>query len=116
MSDYRRFFVPGGTYFFTVVTHQRREILTSETGRQCLREAFEYVRTNRPFSVVAIVLMPDHLHTVWTLPPGDNDYSTRWRRIKGRFSGSFLELGGNEGKLNPSKKSRQERGIWQRRF
>jgi len=60
--------------------------LTSDLGRHTLREAITEVRVDRPFSIVAIVLLPEHIHSVWTLPPGDDNYSTRWRRIKGRFT------------------------------
>ncbi|MBU4272733.1 MAG: transposase [Planctomycetes bacterium] len=116
MSEYQRWFVPGGTYFFTVATHRRQPILATDPGRQCLRAAFQYVRVNRPFSIVAVVLLPDHIHAVWTLPPKDNDYSTRWRRIKGRFTREFLAGGGNDGDSTDSRASRGERAIWQRRF
>ena len=67
MPSYRRNFVAGGTFFFTVVTHDRRPILTSPIGRSCLRGAIRQVRLKRPFNLVAIVLIPDHLHAVWTL-------------------------------------------------
>jgi putative transposase len=116
MSEYRRWFVPGGTYFFTVVTHQRRPILATELGRRSLREAFAEVRSSRPILVVAIALLPDHLHAIWTLPVSDVDYSTRWRRIKSCFTRSFLAAHGKEGVLSDSRIARQERAIWQRRF
>ncbi|MGD9127595.1 MAG: transposase [Planctomycetia bacterium] len=116
MSKYRRWFRKGGTYFFTVVTHQRRPILTSELGREALHNALEEIRQDRPFSIIAIVLMPEHIHTVWTLPPGDHDYSTRWRRIKGCFTRLYLSAHGQEGKQSDSRTTRQERAVWQRRF
>jgi REP element-mobilizing transposase RayT len=96
MSQYRRYFIPGGTYFFTVVTHRRRPFLTSDIARPCLRQAIREVRTKRPLDLVALVLLPDHLHTVWTLPPGDSDYPMRWRKIKEKFTRSFLANGGTE--------------------
>jgi putative transposase len=77
MSRYRRNYVPGGTYFFTVVTRGRRPILTDELSRLFLRNAIEKVRKTRPFEIVSWVLLPDHLHAIWTLPPQDDDYSTR---------------------------------------
>lgn len=116
MSDYRRWFVPGGTYFFTVVTHRRRPILTKRLARQCLRTAMQYVRVNRPFFIVAAVLLPDHLHTIWTLPPDDKDYSTRWRRIKGHFTTNYLANDGRQNVSTNSRKARGEQAIWQRRF
>src|SRR5262249_7236823 len=82
MPNYRRNYVPGGTYFFTVVAHERRPLFDRDQTRALLREAFQVVRAKRPFVIVATVLLPDHLHCVWTLPEGDAQYSTRWRRIK----------------------------------
>ena len=79
MSEYRRWHVEGGTFFFTVVTYRRQPWLTSDVGRGALREAFRQVRRLRPLKVVAIVLLPDHLHTVWELPHGDTDYTTLHR-------------------------------------
>jgi putative transposase len=74
------------------------------------------VRKKRPFEVVAIVLMPDHLHMIWTLPPGDSNYSLRWSKIKTSFSLSYLASGGTEGMRNASRIRSGERAIWQRRF
>jgi putative transposase len=79
MSDFRRWFVSGGTYFFTVVTYGRRPILTTDAGRRCLREAIHEIRGTRPFTLVATVLLPDHWHLVMSLPRGDADYSTRMK-------------------------------------
>ena len=116
MPDYRRFHVPGGTFFFTVVTYQRRPLLAEPMARACLRNAFRVVRERHPFDIPALVLLPDHLHTIWTLPRGDADYSLRWRRIKEEFTESYLEQGGEEGFLSDSRRARKERGVWQRRF
>src|SRR4051812_46337820 len=66
--------------------------------------------------VVAVVLLPDHLHTVWTFPENDAGYSLRWKRIKGRFTDAFLAGGGQEGPTTESRIRKQERAIWQRRF
>ena len=116
MSDYRRCFVPGGTYFFTVVTHLRRPILTDDLGRRCLREAIDTVRVKYDFAINAFVLLPEHLHCLWTLPTGDARYPLRWRRIKEEFTERFLESGGKEGPISASRRRRQERGVWQRRY
>jgi len=116
MSHYRRYFIPGGTYFFTLVVHERRPILTTSMARPSLRQAFRTVRKNRPFALVALALMPDHLHTVWTLPRGDSDYPTRWAQIKESFTRSFLASGGAEGSKSVSRMKRRERAVWQRRF
>src|SRR4051794_28426573 len=94
MPNYRRFAVAGATVFFTVVTYQRRPFLVEPLARRCLREAFAVVRQRHPIEVPAIVLLPDHLHAIWTLPSGDSDYSMRWRRIKEEFTDRYLAEGG----------------------
>jgi putative transposase len=116
MPDYRRYYVPGGTYFFTLVTQDRRPILTAELGRAALRHAIENQKSKRPFEIVAFVLLPDHLHTVWTLPAGDSDYSLRWGQIKESFTRRYLECGGTEARRSMSRTVHRERAIWQRRF
>lgn len=116
MPNYRRARIKGGTYFFTVVTLNRRPILTQPLARKSLREAFREVATRHPFSIDAIVLLPDHLHCVWTLPPGDDAYSTRWSRIKAGFTKRYLASGGAEAAISTSRSMRGERGLWQRRF
>ena len=70
MSNYRRYYVPGGTYFFTLVAHERRPLFQHETARRCFREAILEEQRKHPFELFAIVLLPEHLHCVWTLPPG----------------------------------------------
>jgi putative transposase len=116
MPNYRRWHVAGGTYFFTVVTYERRRFLTNDTPRECLREAIERIRKQEPFEIVALVLLPDHLHAVWTLPQGDHRYSARWRRIKEMFTRRYLESGGTELPPTASRIRQGERGVWQRRF
>jgi putative transposase len=76
VTDYRRYFVPGGTYFFTVALTDRSVLLLTDHVA-ALRRAFRQVRTEMPFRTEAIVVLPDHLHTLWTLPPGDVDFPTR---------------------------------------
>jgi len=116
MPNYRRAAVSGGTYFFTVVSYNRRPILDTPLARSCLRAAIRETRAIQPFSLDAIVLLPDHLHAVWTLPRGDVDYSNRWRLIKRIFTRSFLAAGGGEQEPSVSRAVQGERGIWQRRF
>lgn len=82
MSRYRRERVPGGTHYFTVVTEQRRPVLDRADARAALRAAIDDTRASRPFHVDAWVLLPDHLHCIWTLPEGDDDFSLRWNQIK----------------------------------
>ena len=85
MPQYIRAFVPGGTFFFTVTLLERRRKLLTENIDN-LREVFKAARRRRPFTIEAIVILPDHLHCIWTLPSGDADFSTRWQDIKARFA------------------------------
>lgn len=85
MPNYRRIFVPGGDYFFTVNLLDRRQALLKK-NIGALRAAYGYVQKYHPFETSAICILPDHLHCVWRLPPGDADYPVRWRLLKSRFS------------------------------
>jgi putative transposase len=116
MSDYRRYFVPGGTYFFTIVTYGRRPILVTDHGRMFLRNAIRTVRFALPFEIIATVLLPDHWHLVMRLPPGDIRYSLRLKQIKESFTRDWLAAGFPEAKVSPSQWKRGEKGIWQPRF
>ena len=116
MVTYRRADIPGGTYFFTVVTYKRRKIFTLPTARTFLRQAVLDVRRQYPFTIDAWVLLPDHLHCIWTLPPGDSDFSGRWGRIKAGFSKQAKELLYDKGLLSRSRMKKRESTIWQRRF
>ncbi|CCD91263.1 conserved hypothetical protein [Bradyrhizobium sp. ORS 375] len=111
MPNYRRAFVPGGCWFFTVNLLDRRLGLLIE-HIDLLRSAVAATRESYPFEIDAFVVMPDHLHAIWTLPPDDADFSTRWRLIKNRFA---RELPRTE-RLSPVRLGNGERGIWQRRF
>ena len=85
MPDYRRNRVPGGTYFFTVnLLERRRRLLVEHVD--ALRAAVRTVRDRQPFHIDVWVVLPDHLHCLWTLPPGDADYSRRWKAIKTAFA------------------------------
>ena len=87
MPNYRRAFVPGGCWFFTVnLLERRRTLLVDHIGS--LREAVANTRHKYPFEIDAFVVLPDHMHAIWTLPPGDADFSTRWRLIKTAFAKS----------------------------
>jgi len=116
MSDYRRWFVPGGTYFLTIVTYGRRPILTTQIGRSLLRASIQKIRYGRPFELLATVLLPDHWHLILSLPPGDRDYSSRIKRIKEEFTGGWLSLELSEATVTQSQSQRGERGVWQPRF
>jgi len=111
MPNYRRAFVPGGCWFFTVNLLERRKTLLVDRIDD-LREAVEKTRHRYPFVIDAVVVLPDHLHAVWTLPPGDADFSLRWRLIKSRFARALPR----HERVSDIRKARGERGIWQRRF
>jgi putative transposase len=116
MSHYRRWYQPGGCYFFTVVTYRRRRLFDSALARDLLGRAIREIAAETPFRTLGIVLLPDHLHALWVLPPGDADFSTRWQRIKARFTELWLAAGGDEAVTTPSQRRRGHRGVWQRRF
>ena len=110
MSNDLRPHAPGATIFFTARLEQRGDdLLRREIER--LRQAVRITRAERPFAIDAWVVLPGHIQTIWTLPEGDRDYSTRWRLIKARFS-----QGLRPGPQGASPRLRREGGIWQRRF
>jgi putative transposase len=111
MTAYRRNFIPGGCFFFTVNLADRRLRLLTENV-ETLRSAFRETRQRHPFTIDAMVVLPDHLHAVWTMPEGDRDFATRWRLIKSTFSRSFRA--GEP--ISASRAAKRERGIWQRRY
>jgi putative transposase len=116
MSRYRRATVPGATYFFTVVAYRRRPILCDDPVRAALRAAIAKVRDRHPFTIDAWVLLPDHLHCLWTLPPGDADYSLRWSLIKRSVSLACAGLYHRPDWMSPSKSKHRESTFWQRRY
>ncbi|MCL5801911.1 MAG: transposase [Gammaproteobacteria bacterium] len=111
MTNYRRHFVPGGSYFFTVALADRSATLLTD-HIDVLRKAFQCIRKELPFTTEAMVVLPDHLHCVWTLPPETADFSTRWKRIKAEFSHALPD----GERRSESRVKKGERGIWQRRF
>jgi putative transposase len=111
MTNYRRYRLKGSCCFFTVALVERRSRLLTE-NIQGLRTAFREVKQAHPFKLEAVVILPDHLHCIWTLPPEDDDFSTRWRHIKAAFS---RQLPKTE-RRSQSRLNKGERGIWQRRF
>ena len=116
MSQYRRLIVPGGTFFFTQVTYQRRHWLCQDIARKTLREAILQVQRKYPFTIDAFVLLPNHFHCLWTLPTGDKDYATRMRLIKTyvtKHCGQQLNLTAT---VSDSRRKRKESNLWQRRF
>src|SRR5215218_9224183 len=110
MVNYRRNFVPGGTFFFTVTLADRSSKVLVEHV-DFLRNALRAARRERPFVIDAIVILPDHLHAIFTLPSEDFDFSGRWRRIKGHFSGALIDAS-TELKRRPN----GDLALWQWRF
>ena len=108
---YRRAWVPGGTYFFTVALADRSQCLLTE-HITALRQAIRTVRANHPFEILAMVVLPEHLHCIWQLPHGDLNYPTRWALIKPAFS---RQIAAGES-ISLSRHLKRERGIWQRRY
>ena len=112
MTRYRRLHIEGGLYCFTVTLADRSsDLLVREIDR--LRRIYGSVQRERRFETVAICVLPDHLHAIWSLPEGDSGYSLRWSLIKSGFS-----RGLNSTTVTPSesKLRKRERGIWQRRY
>jgi putative transposase len=107
MSNYRRLYIEGATYFFTLVTHERKPILCEEASITRLKQSFEYVKEKHPFTMLALVILPDHLHCIWQLPDSDHDFSKRWSLFKHYYSSGFPEV---------SSTQKREKMIWQRRF
>ncbi len=116
MPSYLRPKTTGGTFFFTIVTFERREILTLDKSRQILRQAIKDVQREYPFFIEDWVLLPDHIHAIWTLPHGDTDYSKRWGLIKAKFSKEGKAFFHGQQSVNASRIKRRETNIWQRRF
>jgi putative transposase len=111
MPNYRRIRVPGGTYFFTVNLADRSRGLLVERFA-ALREGICQVQRDRPFEIIAWVVLPEHLHAIWRLPDDDFDYATRWMLIKQ----SFARKVSDEERRSRSRIRKGERGIWQRRY
>src|SRR6202790_5849361 len=111
MPNYRRAFVPGGCGFFTVNLLERQQTLLVD-HIATLREAVAKTRQSLPCAIDAFVVLPDHLHAVWTLPPGESAFSIRRRLIKSHFAKVLPK----RERLSTVRIARNERGIWQRRF
>ncbi|MFC7291907.1 REP-associated tyrosine transposase [Hirschia litorea] len=110
MPNYRRLHVPGGTYFFTVnLANRRARLLVDHI--HALRAAWKQTQNERPFETIAVCVLPEHLHCIWQLPGDDDDFATRWRLIKSRFSKALPTTCDTE-----KNRRKGERGIWQRRF
>jgi putative transposase len=116
MPNYRRVRVPGGSFFFTVVTNRRARLFTHPRGRRLLGSMFRRCLLKWPFTINALVLLPEHLHAIWSLPPGDDDYPKRWAWIKKEFTKEWLRAGGAEAQFSDARRRERRRGIWQPRY
>ena len=112
---YRRAKVEGATYFFTVVTNERRKLFLDPGLVALLDAAIARVQERHPFEIEAQVVLPDHIHAIWQLSPVDSDFSTRWRLIKEVFTKAYVK-GHRPPDINESRRQKGEQGIWQRRF
>ena len=111
---YRRSRANGATFFFTVVTYKRKKILCFNENTTLIKKAFKHVALKRPFKTDAFVMLPDHIHCIWTLPDGDNGYSTRWSLIKEYFTKRCNAKFKND--QNDSMKKKGLQSVWQLRF
>ena len=112
---YRRMNIDGGTYFFTVVTYERRPLFSDGQAVALLNEVIARVQSRHPFDLEAQVVLPDHLHAIWQLPKEDANFSTRWRLIKEAFTREYVKR--FERIRRPSGTDPKYRyAVWQHRF
>jgi putative transposase len=116
MPNYRRAHVPGGSFFFTLVCERRVPLFADARARRLLGSVLRRAQWRWPFTINALVLLPEHLHTIWSLPSGDAAYPARWGWIKKEFTKAWLTPGGVEQEVSRGGKRERRRGIWQRRF
>jgi putative transposase len=116
MPEYRRMDLPGGTFFLTLVTHRWQRLFRSEFAVENLRTALQWTKQRNPFEVLGAVVLPEHIHFLWTLPPGDSDFSTRVSLFKRMVSTSMAPTLDSSSAASPSRRMKREREIWQRRF
>ncbi len=116
MPQYRRSYVPGGVFFLTLVTYRRIPLFSDVKNISLLRKAIAKMRTEKPFDITAAVVLPDHLHFIWTLPPDDSNYSQRVSRLKVLFTRSLRGKRTLSVDVSPSRRKHRESDVWQRRF
>jgi len=111
MTRYRRAKIEGGVFFFTVALADRSsDLLVRDIER--LQRVYTSIQDRYPFETIAICVLPDHLHAVWSLPQGDANFPLRWNLIKSGFSRGIAA----DPHRSSSKIARREKGIWQRRY
>jgi putative transposase len=116
MPTYRRAYVPGGSFFLTLVTYNRKPLFTASHNVARLRSALTVVQQQYPFEIVAAVVLLEHLHFIWTLPPGDPDFSKRIGRLKVLFTQSMRGRRKTPQDVSQSRLNHRESDVWQRRF
>jgi len=112
---YRRARIAGASYFFTVVTHERRPIFRNAEAVALFQGGLSRIKHQHPFDIDAYVILPDHMHYIWTLPDGDSEFSTRWRLIKEAFTKPFVRQQ-QPLERSASRLAKREQPVWQRRF
>ncbi|HEY9602222.1 MAG TPA: transposase [Allocoleopsis sp.] len=116
MSQYRRAYVPGGTFFLTLVTYARKPLFSERQNISRLRSVVARTRVERPFEIVGAVILPNHIHFLWTLPSGDCNYSQRIARLKTLFTRSLRGRRSLPETVSDSRRKHRESDVWQRRF
>jgi putative transposase len=116
MPEYRRSRVQGGTYFFTLVTYNRRPLFASKSNCELLVRVWNDVRSRHPFESVAACILPDHIHAIWTLPEGDDDYPMRWKEIKRLLTQEYKRENVDGMPRTKSQQTQGEATLWHRRY
>ena len=116
MPNYRRLYIPGGTYFLTIVTYCRRPLFKSPDNIDLLRTCIAKVQKQQPFKITAAVILPDHLHFIWQLPADDSNYSQRVSRLKVLFTRAYKASHPSNLEISESRHKHRESDVWQRRF
>lgn len=116
MPNFRRAIVPGGSFFFTLVTNRRAPLFGDPRAKNLLGTILRTCQRKWPFTINALVLLPDHLHAIWSLPAGDNEYPKRWGWIKKEFTKEWLSAEGVEAGISEARWREGRRGVWQPRY
>ena len=116
MPNYRRVYIPGGTYFLTLVTHHRRPLFKEVNNINLLRTAVSKIKAEKPFDILAAVILPDHIHFLWQLPQDDSNYSQRVSRLKVIFTRAYKSNNLPSSTISASRLKHRESDVWQRRF
>jgi putative transposase len=116
MPEYRRAYLPGSSVFLTLITYQRDKLFLLPENIDKLRQACNLIMAEKPFTIDAAVILPEHIHFLWTLPPGDADYSYRVGRMKVLFTRALRGANNLPENMCESRKKHRESNVWQRRF